>query len=517
MLKWGICAVGAILALWGLWWGYSGYSVVEVERGWSALLSGATVFSAGAMIMAIGALMSRIDALIAAVKARPQAIAADVVSASAAPPAPLKVELSPPKDTQPVKAPPRFVPPTVTSANAPPPVAANEPGPPVSSNENVRVTAAASLAGAAAVAAVTASLSSVDEDTRTGLPDGGAENSSPEAPAGSTLPVAAHDEPEEPYEPEAGEALIPSGPESVAATKAAQEGTTAVTEELAPPLPERAGHRRAAVPVPQLAPAPVHAEWPDAPPPPRDDSAQPPVRAFTPSRASLPPRPAAGLAATGLAAAAAAAPQAVSETPAAELMRTGPSAEANGSVPSVQPEPQPSVPVSEPETQRPIERPPLPESPAAAEPVQPSEQPEWVGKLFEELDQLNETGQDLVALPPPSHTEERAPELQIKPEPAPVSEPAVEIEKAELRPSEAPVEYQQIEPEEPRREEPAGPVEAAEEPPAGPERAMVRSYESQGVTYHLYDDGSIDADTSGGRFHFGSLDELREFIAKRST
>jgi hypothetical protein len=45
---------------------------------------------------------------------------------------------------------------------------------------------------------------------------------------------------------------------------------------------------------------------------------------------------------------------------------------------------------------------------------------------------------------------------------------------------------------------------------------VVRRYESQGVRYILYDDGSIDADSSAGRFRFASLDELREFLEKKA-
>lgn len=59
-------------------------------------------------------------------------------------------------------------------------------------------------------------------------------------------------------------------------------------------------------------------------------------------------------------------------------------------------------------------------------------------------------------------------------------------------------------------------VEPAQEPEAvaEPDPTIVRRYESQGVVYTLYDNGSVDAETPSGVFHFKSLDELREFLAK---
>jgi hypothetical protein len=54
----------------------------------------------------------------------------------------------------------------------------------------------------------------------------------------------------------------------------------------------------------------------------------------------------------------------------------------------------------------------------------------------------------------------------------------------------------------------------SEEPEAPSKGAIVRSYESQGVVYSLYDDGSVDAETTNGLFHFKSVEELREFLAK---
>ncbi len=567
MLKWGICAIGAILALWGLWWGYTGYSVVEVERGWSALLSGATVFSAGAIILAIGALMARLDSLIEAVRAQSplgNTRAEAALSAPQAQPTQWVPQGSEEKDL-PV-APPKFAPATVSVASTPLPVAANEAGPFTPSHENVAVIAVASVSGAAALTAVAASLRRAVEDNNPGISGDDQNPSMPEAPAPIPLLAPTDDGAEEPEDKDGTsksaqeprrQSTQDSGQETVQefipATIEVVEETIAPVETIAPaeslphPLPERSGFRRATVQIPQLAPAPVHAEWPEAPPQPREESVQPAVRTFTPSRISLPPRPtalalpAAGAATAITAAAISSTHHGESEGAAEESVHTEPTATPADSSALHKPEPAGSDAADEAETPPRLEIASVPGQPPVPKPALAPEQPEWVGKLFEELDQLNEAELEMVALPPhvpttapepevhivperePAPQREPVPRLELQPQreparqPEPAPEPLADFEKAELRPSEAPEGLVESEPDSPRQEPAFEPAEAEDEPPAQPQRAVVRSYESQGVTYHLYDDGSIDADTSGGRFHFGSLDELRDFIAKRST
>lgn len=53
--------------------------------------------------------------------------------------------------------------------------------------------------------------------------------------------------------------------------------------------------------------------------------------------------------------------------------------------------------------------------------------------------------------------------------------------------------------------------------PPEPEGRIARRYESQGVRYSLYEDGSIDAETDTGTYRFGSLVELRAFLDKRES
>jgi hypothetical protein len=53
--------------------------------------------------------------------------------------------------------------------------------------------------------------------------------------------------------------------------------------------------------------------------------------------------------------------------------------------------------------------------------------------------------------------------------------------------------------------------------PASEGRMIIRRYDSDGIAYQLFSDGSIDAQTEKGHFRFSGLNELRAFIEKRST
>ena len=57
-----------------------------------------------------------------------------------------------------------------------------------------------------------------------------------------------------------------------------------------------------------------------------------------------------------------------------------------------------------------------------------------------------------------------------------------------------------------------GTLPAPEPPPA--ERSVAGTYSSGSNSYVMYSDGSIQADTPNGRFHFDTADELKDFIAK---
>lgn len=68
-----------------------------------------------------------------------------------------------------------------------------------------------------------------------------------------------------------------------------------------------------------------------------------------------------------------------------------------------------------------------------------------------------------------------------------------------------------LEPAEEREPETASEQERAEEPETA--KAVIGTYNSGDNHYVMFSDGSIEAQTPQGLFHFNSLDELKEFIA----
>ena len=61
----------------------------------------------------------------------------------------------------------------------------------------------------------------------------------------------------------------------------------------------------------------------------------------------------------------------------------------------------------------------------------------------------------------------------------------------------------------------------AQDRPADPvptrDGRLARRYESQGVRYSLFDDGTIEAETESGRYAFASIEELRAFLDARKA
>jgi hypothetical protein len=100
-------------------------------------------------------------------------------------------------------------------------------------------------------------------------------------------------------------------------------------------------------------------------------------------------------------------------------------------------------------------------------------------------------------LPPPLPAEESRP-LVEEPHDAPPPPPAQEPASPAPEPvAEAP------RPEEPHPDEPP-----LDEPPG---KTVIGTYDSGGNTYTMYADGTIDAETPAGRFHFASIEELKAF------
>ncbi|MET7245011.1 hypothetical protein ABZT49_16780, partial [Methylobacterium sp. EM32] len=65
----------------------------------------------------------------------------------------------------------------------------------------------------------------------------------------------------------------------------------------------------------------------------------------------------------------------------------------------------------------------------------------------------------------------------------------------------------------PRPEEPSYEEAPHQEPPLDEALAktVIGTYDSGGNTYTMYADGTIDAETPAGRFHFASIEELKAF------
>lgn len=67
--KWIVLAAGALMSVSGLWWLWDGLGIVQVERGWSAVIAGAVIFSAGAVLMGLSALIRQVESLASAMRA----------------------------------------------------------------------------------------------------------------------------------------------------------------------------------------------------------------------------------------------------------------------------------------------------------------------------------------------------------------------------------------------------------------------------------------------------------------
>lgn len=62
---WGVRIAGAVLALGGAYGMWSGWDQIQLERGWSQFIAGATALSAGVVTMALGAVVAALGRLAA--------------------------------------------------------------------------------------------------------------------------------------------------------------------------------------------------------------------------------------------------------------------------------------------------------------------------------------------------------------------------------------------------------------------------------------------------------------------
>jgi hypothetical protein len=134
MLKWLVALLGLLLVAAGSFTAMQGWSIVQVERGWSQVIAGSAIATGGFIILALAAVAARIDALHASV---------DQIRRNALPvetPAPVRVE-APAQDrarpAAPKPQPPPQFDPDLAAPKPPPPAAPPrfEPEPPAIPSE----------------------------------------------------------------------------------------------------------------------------------------------------------------------------------------------------------------------------------------------------------------------------------------------------------------------------------------------------------------------------------------------
>ncbi len=444
-MKWFLAALGLLMVAAGGYWAFTGSLIVQVERGWSAVIAGSVVFSTGFLILALSALMGSVDRLAKAMRdvqgaaprpvaARPQ-VASKVTAASA--PAPAVPEET--DDTSQLK---------LELVSAPAPIAA------------VFTPMAAAVTVVATPSPPVASAAEPNVEPGS-LPQ--AEN--------SPIPVRNAEPPARP----------------VPATAPPQANKATQTAPVRPMTPRPAPPTPAGRPVPPPPPAarvrPIHPGL--APPPPPD--ATPVAEAQPPTGSSIaadqPPIPA---------------PRPIEprkggwlERALAEKSPEEVAALASAAA-SVAPTPPASSSV---------------EAPAKLAERGEKETPHASALTSHETPDLNVARNDAAAVADRT-------QAPIAESPKP-DDPSVEPQpRPDLRPPLEPVPLPVARPDELDQATPTRPI--PEPPPIADLPKIMRKYESQGVSYTLYEDGSIDADSSAGRFRFASLDELRAFLEPKS-
>jgi hypothetical protein len=86
--KWGVTALGGVLAVCGVVAMVGGWDIIQVERGWSLFIGGATALTGGAVVIALGQVVFRLDEILAATQMRRAGERSLAPSAPAAKPQP---------------------------------------------------------------------------------------------------------------------------------------------------------------------------------------------------------------------------------------------------------------------------------------------------------------------------------------------------------------------------------------------------------------------------------------------
>ncbi|HEY8137608.1 MAG TPA: hypothetical protein VIF61_07185 [Methylocystis sp.] len=68
--RWGVTALGVVLAVGGIVAMVGGWDIIQVERGWSLFIGGATVLAGAAVVIAVGQVVFRLDEIVVATQLR---------------------------------------------------------------------------------------------------------------------------------------------------------------------------------------------------------------------------------------------------------------------------------------------------------------------------------------------------------------------------------------------------------------------------------------------------------------
>ncbi|MGE3642721.1 MAG: hypothetical protein AB7F96_02585 [Beijerinckiaceae bacterium] len=548
-MKWVILAIGLCATAFGTWWGWFGWSIVQVERGWSAVIAGSFLAGCGLLLIGIAAVMARIDAVVRLLRNhRPSdtvvnAPASNDGQASApayAPPYAQKPSRPSPAPRPGAPAVPDFVPePPATVAASPnlpardeTPDAPPPPPPPrlpdtgfagLRANTGALVAGSGGVLAGAAIAARAAERPAADEfpDTAKSAADpsvaGARDSHSLEfAAEDETPPPSEESEDPETFDPPPPRRAIdgrfewPASPEHVDHAGSPDE----VEEDALPPgFPEQNSGNDATV-------RPVKAQLPPLPP--------------LPSLPDMPAKSEVPVAATDL--------STTDKNQAGETApESGDDVEAGSGVPeqSGQHEsgsaakrdtddgwfdellddsvkaPQPRAAASSASPPSPVELAralnEMDRGIVAKDNPQPSPVEELASR-GESSDQSS--GEDRADVQQPDTDEQeiapghRETEVEASEPPVSTAENIMEASPEGAQPPDSGLA-------EDVGEDAAGTVAAPEANVDAPKPELLRSYESQGVRYFLYVDGSIEAHAPQGVLRFSSLEELRGFIEKR--
>jgi outer membrane biosynthesis protein TonB len=134
--RWGVTALGVALAVCGVVAMAGGWDIIQVERGWSLFIGGATVLAGGAVVIALGQVVFRLDEILVAAELRRAGEKWPAPSAPAVKPQPKEAEQ---RSRQPPPQAPPAPTPTPTPAQTSPaqqaPLAAAPPAPPAKEPE----------------------------------------------------------------------------------------------------------------------------------------------------------------------------------------------------------------------------------------------------------------------------------------------------------------------------------------------------------------------------------------------